>query len=463
VVNPTTDDQEDCFNDANPDWFDPVYEGNHDRLSNFRNYGALNAPEAELQGNSHGLALVRASFVKGSLIGNIYGIALVSSFITGGSIFSGRTDGTSVNNRAIPHGHGRLYGNSHGASANNKLTPDTVIDYSYYVEVLDLISHDWFSGDQPGLGATKTNWISILYMTGVNYDDSQPQNITREVRWQSDNSVFFNSGASNYDIVNTQRADIIEHGFNYSYETMMDPGGLYFYIYTNPGFYSNNPSITISNPDYVRIRRDFNLVAGSTTACTLVLDITSMEYTNTGSAISADHFHVTTSPTVGANWFCLTHETHGATDYNWITPSQWYGTGTSCTVSCSTNTGVERTGYLYCRAMTGRYFYNVTVLQRANGYSTSWLGYISLDFDYNSGGYTYVVCTNDSTVMNSQQKTFYWQTRDGGGDVVNSGSFVSSTLNAGQSSNHNFYTGSSGWVSCYASVNETDWYYLCSL
>ena len=39
VVNPTTDDLEDCFNDAIASYFDSNYEGNKDRLSNFRNYG----------------------------------------------------------------------------------------------------------------------------------------------------------------------------------------------------------------------------------------------------------------------------------------------------------------------------------------------------------------------------------------------------------------------------------------
>lgn len=38
-VNPTTDDLQDCFNDADSGQFDPTYEGNKDRLLNFRNYG----------------------------------------------------------------------------------------------------------------------------------------------------------------------------------------------------------------------------------------------------------------------------------------------------------------------------------------------------------------------------------------------------------------------------------------
>lgn len=38
-VNPTTDDLVDCFADADSAQFDPAYEGNKDRLYNFRNYG----------------------------------------------------------------------------------------------------------------------------------------------------------------------------------------------------------------------------------------------------------------------------------------------------------------------------------------------------------------------------------------------------------------------------------------
>ena len=38
-VNPTTDDLQDCFNDADSAQFDPSYAGAKDRLYNFRNYG----------------------------------------------------------------------------------------------------------------------------------------------------------------------------------------------------------------------------------------------------------------------------------------------------------------------------------------------------------------------------------------------------------------------------------------
>ena len=40
-VNPTTDDLTDCFADAVAASFDAAYEGSKDRLSNFRNSGAV--------------------------------------------------------------------------------------------------------------------------------------------------------------------------------------------------------------------------------------------------------------------------------------------------------------------------------------------------------------------------------------------------------------------------------------
>jgi hypothetical protein len=40
-VNPPPDDLVDCFASAQSNFFDPSYEGNKDRLSNFRNYGGI--------------------------------------------------------------------------------------------------------------------------------------------------------------------------------------------------------------------------------------------------------------------------------------------------------------------------------------------------------------------------------------------------------------------------------------
>lgn len=40
VINPSQSSLQGCFNDADPDKFDPTYEGNKDRLSNFRGYGS---------------------------------------------------------------------------------------------------------------------------------------------------------------------------------------------------------------------------------------------------------------------------------------------------------------------------------------------------------------------------------------------------------------------------------------
>lgn len=43
VVNPTTDDLQDCFNDANADYFNDTHSGAKNSLLNFRDYGPHNA------------------------------------------------------------------------------------------------------------------------------------------------------------------------------------------------------------------------------------------------------------------------------------------------------------------------------------------------------------------------------------------------------------------------------------
>lgn len=42
-VNLTTDDLQDCFNDANASYFNPTYSGSKNSLLNFRDYGVHNA------------------------------------------------------------------------------------------------------------------------------------------------------------------------------------------------------------------------------------------------------------------------------------------------------------------------------------------------------------------------------------------------------------------------------------
>jgi len=50
-INPTTDDLADCFADAVAASFDSAYSGSKDRLSNFRNYGAVSLASFSTQTN----------------------------------------------------------------------------------------------------------------------------------------------------------------------------------------------------------------------------------------------------------------------------------------------------------------------------------------------------------------------------------------------------------------------------
>lgn len=51
-VNPTTDDLNDCFNDADSSYFNSAYEGSKDQLLNFRDYGSQNALTSFLSNTS---------------------------------------------------------------------------------------------------------------------------------------------------------------------------------------------------------------------------------------------------------------------------------------------------------------------------------------------------------------------------------------------------------------------------
>lgn len=61
AVTPTTNDLNDCFNDADSAQFDPAYEGSKNQLLNFRNYGNQSAGSAvaSLDGNNYDTGLYK--------------------------------------------------------------------------------------------------------------------------------------------------------------------------------------------------------------------------------------------------------------------------------------------------------------------------------------------------------------------------------------------------------------------
>lgn len=319
------------------------------------------------------------------------------------------------------------------------------------IEIVDIVSYPWFSGNQPGLGSTKQNIFVLLYRTGVNYIPIT-RNVTRDVKKQSDDSYVFNFGAVNYVYENTQKLKAMIVRDNYDCETMLSPQGLYFRILCDHGlFYSTNPLIGIISGD---ARKDFNLVAGTATPTILTVSPMSVEFMSNGVALTDAGLSFYTTPTGGYYYVLITD--------SWISIARDYSNSMlDNTVSVAVNSGAERTGTFIARSVCGKVDKTITVLQRAAGYSSMWLSYISPSLISYSSGILYVTCTNMTTTMNDQQKTFYWQTRDASGNILNSGSFTSGVLDAGQSSNHDFYVGS-GWVTCYLSSNGSDWYYFTS-
>lgn len=318
------------------------------------------------------------------------------------------------------------------------------------IEIVDIVSYPWFSGSQPGLGTTKQNLFIILYKTGVDFIADEVLNNLRVVRKQSDDVAMFNFGNVNVTWFSTQKLKAIVVRDDYGCQTLLPPQGLYFYydMGTNGKIFTFNPSITITSGRY--LRKDFNLVAGTTTPTLLTVSPTSVEFLSDGVPVTDATLSFYTIPTGGYYYVLI--------DDAWISITRDYSNSMADnTVSVSANSGAERASSFLARSVCGKVDKIVSVLQRAAGYSSTWVSYIIPSLYYYSGDTMYVICTNASTTMNSQQKTFYWQTRDEYGSVLNSGSFASGLLNAGQTSNRSFYVGST-WATCYLSPNNSNWY-----
>jgi len=132
----------------------------------------------------------------------------------------------------------------------------------YHIFLVNIKTRPWYSGTYPP--TEKINKFELIYFTGEDYNDSSPLNLTKWVKWQSDDSDLFSLGADNHQFVNTQRPKVISMTSN-DLGTMMSPGGLYFYLTKNAGFCKSvNPNITISGSP-LRVKMLFDLVAMSTT------------------------------------------------------------------------------------------------------------------------------------------------------------------------------------------------------
>ena len=472
VVNPTTDDLDDCFADAIASWFDPVYEGDHDRLSNFRNYGAVAPPAAELQGMINGVATVSGSFAS-SLVGMSASITITFSEtatlgaqgITLADASMAFTESGTLTAIGVLIGQCTLSFTEAGVStAIGVLTGQCTLifsesvtitteeeEHSTQIEAVDIVSYPWFSGDQPGLGTSKQNIFVFLYKTGINYNPVT-RNVTRYVKKQSDNSDMFNFGATNVNFVNTQKLVAYIIRDNYDCETLLSPQGFYFGMLSDSFlWFTNNSSITINSG---LLTKNFDLVAGTTTPTTLTVSPTSVEFLSNGVAVTDAGLSFYTTPTGGYYYVLITD--------SWISIANDYSNSMADnTVSVAVNSGVERTGAFVARSVCGKVDKTVTILQRAAGYQTVWKSYISLSFNYLQYGTLYFICKNESTTMNSQSQYFYWEVRDEYGSPTNSGNFNSGTLNAQATSNPSAYAGS-GFHTLYGRVDTGDWQYLAS-
>jgi uncharacterized protein (TIGR02145 family) len=115
VVLPPVDTLEYCFMYAIDCWFDPVYKGNKDRLSNFRNYGPRPCPG--MSGVSNGGATVTGTLVaKAGLSGQTNGEATVGGLLSKAPFIMGVSNGLATvtgtlvaSNITYKRGYGALY------------------------------------------------------------------------------------------------------------------------------------------------------------------------------------------------------------------------------------------------------------------------------------------------------------------------------------------------------------------
>jgi len=284
----------------------------------------------------------------------------------------------------------------------------------------------------------KLNKFILIYITGVDYDDSSPLNITKWIKWQSDNSDLFSLGASNLAFVNTQRPKEMAVTAS-DLGTLMSAGGLYFYLTTNGPFAKGmNSNILVESG---RIRMNFNLVTSGTVP-TVASNRSALEFDGDRVAITYNTFTITTTD----EWYILCP--------TWISLTAYYGSGnTTITITVDTNDHAVENISIYTMSNIAPAI--TTILCYATGYSRDWLGYIIWSYDYQSGSTLYFVAYNGSTI-NDQSSTMEWQVRDGGGSVVDAGTVYSGVLDEYQDSYPtDSVTGT--WASIWGRVSGGSW------
>ena len=287
------------------------------------------------------------------------------------------------------------------------------------IGILNIATRPFYIGQQPNLGVVKENHFRLIYITGVDYDDDDPLNITKYI-YKDDDSVWFSLGASNLAFVNTQRPKIMEVT-NDDLQTMMDPMNFYFKVNNNAYLLrSLHPDISYvgKNGD---LRFDSSLVDGSTPPPSLSLNQSSLEFDGNLDPITTDKFNITTS----GEWFIIIDEANIEVDV-------WYGSGNDTITISVLEYDLDIVNAIKVYSLANEYD-GINIKSYVPGYSKDFLGYISWSFDHESEGLIYFYALNGTSsphAKNDQSSTLHWETRDIDGDVIEFGYVTSGSLDA---------------------------------
>jgi hypothetical protein len=178
------------------------------------------------------------------------------------------------------------------------------------IGILNIKTRPWYSMSSPP--SEKYNRIILIYVTGASYDDSSVLNISRGVKYQSDDSIFVTTGAVNAAFVNTSRPkELILLTQN---DTTASAASLYFYLQNNNSMLrSLNPNITYIGTT-TNLRMNFSLVTSGTVP-TITLNRTTLEFYNDGVEYTYNNFTITTTD----EWYIICP--------SWVGLTAFYGSG----------------------------------------------------------------------------------------------------------------------------------------
>jgi sucrose-6-phosphate hydrolase SacC (GH32 family) len=190
--------------------------------------------------------------------------------------------------------------------------------YSMYI--INFKTRPWYRGGT--IPSEKYNIYEIIYMTGTSYAiggsyNPAIENHTRRVKYQSDDSIFIDFGASNCNIYRTPIPKVLvvtdEHQ-----ETLLPINSLYFWFSINSNsIKSLNTNVIFERVSPYGIRMNFELVEKTTSIPSLSVSVSELHFDAHGIPYIVDYFDIVAS----GDWYIIVE------DEFVLSLDYYYGTG----------------------------------------------------------------------------------------------------------------------------------------